>query len=114
VAQYFAALSVFWTPRGSSVLRSRLFEEAIMSDSQLLSSVFPLPAIERPACPKCQTRMMLARIMPALLGTTLRTFECSVCNHVLKTLAACEDTLWSGELNATVKRDVANLAQTSW
>jgi hypothetical protein len=36
--------------------------------------------------------MLLARIVPALLGTTLRTFECAACKHVLKTLAACENT----------------------
>jgi hypothetical protein len=35
--------------------------------------------------------MMLARIVPAFLGTELHTFECSFCNHVLKKLGACED-----------------------
>ena len=37
--------------------------------------------IQRPACPKCQTYMMLARIMPARLGFDLRTFECPRCDH---------------------------------
>jgi hypothetical protein len=35
--------------------------------------------------------MMLARIVPAFLGTDLRTFECAVCNHILKTLGARDD-----------------------
>jgi hypothetical protein len=61
---------------------------------QLLSSIAPLAAIERPACPKCQAQMMLARIVPAFSGTDLHTFECTLCNHVLKKLGACED--WRG------------------
>jgi hypothetical protein len=32
--------------------------------------------IERPRCPKCQGRMMLARIEPSPDGSDLRTFEC--------------------------------------
>jgi hypothetical protein len=62
-----------------------------MPESQLLSSFVPLAAIERPACPKCQAQMMLARIVPAFLGTDLHTFECTTCNHVLKTLGAHDD-----------------------
>jgi hypothetical protein len=38
--------------------------------------------------------MMLARIMPAFLGTDLHMFECIVCNHVLKTLGSHDD--WRG------------------
>jgi hypothetical protein len=38
-----------------------------MPQSQLLSSIVPLGAIERPACPKCHAQMMLARIVPAFL-----------------------------------------------
>jgi hypothetical protein len=30
--------------------------------------------------------MMLARIVPAFLGTDLHTFECNVCNHVVRSL----------------------------
>jgi hypothetical protein len=56
--------------------------------SQLLSSIVPPAAIERPGCPKCQARMMLTRIVPAFLGTDLHTFECTLCNHVLKRLGA--------------------------
>ena len=61
-----------------------------MPQPQLLSSIVPLAAIERPACPKCQAQMMLARIVPAFSGTDLHTFECTLCNHVLKKLGACE------------------------
>jgi hypothetical protein len=53
----------------------------------------PLAAIERPTCPKCQAQMMLARIMPAFLGTELHTFECTACNHVLETLCAYDGLL---------------------
>ena len=65
-----------------------------MSHPQLLSSIVPLAAIERPSCPKCQAQMLPARIVPAFLGTDLHTFECTLCNHVLKKLGACED--WRG------------------
>jgi len=68
-----------------------------MPQSQLLSSIVPLAAIERPACPKCQAQMMLAQIMPAFLGTDLRTFECRACNHVIKTLGAYDDPMQSRE-----------------
>jgi hypothetical protein len=62
-----------------------------MPNSQRLSSIVPLAAIERPACPKCQAQMTLARIMPAFVGTNLHAYECTVCNHVLKTLRAQDD-----------------------
>jgi hypothetical protein len=64
-----------------------------MPQSQLLSSIIALAAIERPACPKCRAQMMLARIVPAFSGTDLHTFECTLCNHVLKKLGACGDWL---------------------
>jgi hypothetical protein len=35
--------------------------------------------------------MMLVRIVPAFLGIDLHTFECTMCNHVLKTLGSHED-----------------------
>ena len=41
---------------------------------------------ERPRCPKCQGRMMLARIGPGPNGSDLRTFECPKCEHVEKRL----------------------------
>ena len=65
-----------------------------MPQPQPLSSIVPLGAIERPACPKCQAQMILARIVPAFSGTDVHTFECTLCNHVLKKLGACED--WRG------------------
>jgi hypothetical protein len=74
------------------VLRWRLFEGSMMPQPQLPSSIVPLAAIERPACPKCQAQMMLARIVPAFSGTDLHTFECTLCNHVLKKLGATAAT----------------------
>ena len=59
-----------------------------------LSSIVRLAAIERPACPRCRAQMMLARIVPAFVGTYLHRFGCAACNHVLETLAAhdnCRD-----------------------
>jgi hypothetical protein len=47
--------------------------------------------IERPRCPKCEGRMMLARIELDTNSSALRTFECSACEHVQKVLA--EDTV---------------------
>jgi hypothetical protein len=41
-----------------------------------------LASIERPRCPKCQTRMSLARIAPGPKGFDLHTFECGKCEHV--------------------------------
>ena len=43
--------------------------------------------IERPRCPKCQARMMLARIESGSAGSNLRTFECIKCEQVHKVLA---------------------------
>jgi transposase-like protein len=37
--------------------------------------------IHRPACPKCQTHMMIVRIMPASVGFSLRTFQCPKCDY---------------------------------
>ena len=62
-----------------------------MPQSQRLSSANPYVAIERPACRKCKAPMMLASIEPARAGVDLHTFECAICNHVLKTFAAYED-----------------------
>jgi hypothetical protein len=38
-------------------------------------------AIERPSCPKCGARMMLARIEPDEPNHDKRTFECSGCQN---------------------------------
>jgi hypothetical protein len=50
-----------------------------------------LLAIERPRCPKCQGRMMLARIKPGPNSSDVRTFECPKCEQVQKMLV--EDPL---------------------
>ena len=56
-----------------------------MPDSHYHSEPSLLP-IDRPRCPKCQGRMMLAHIEPGPNGSDLRTFECPKCEHVHKTL----------------------------
>ena len=77
-----------------------------MPRSQPLSSVIPFVAIERPACPKCKARMMLASIEPARSGIDLYTFECAVCNQVLTTLAAYEDPMKSKGLGRWLQGDL--------
>ena len=52
--------------------------------------------IERPRCPKCQNRMMLARIEPGANRSDLRTFECPKCEYVHKMLV--EDPLKSSHI----------------
>jgi transposase-like protein len=39
--------------------------------------------IERPRCPKCSNRMMLAKTSPISSGYDSHTFECANCNHTL-------------------------------
>jgi hypothetical protein len=87
-------------------VRSRQFEGSIMLQSQSLSSIIPFVAIERPACPKCQARMLLARIAPVRLGVDLHTFECEVCDHVLETLTACEDPMQSKIVGRWIQGDL--------
>lgn len=53
-----------------------------MSQSLWSSLGISISSLERPRCPNCQTRMMLARIAPGPSGYDLRTFECAKCNHV--------------------------------
>ena len=77
-----------------------------MPRSQRLSSPIPLIAFERPACPKCKAAMMLASIEPARPGVDLHTFECAVCNHILKTLAAYEDPMTSKGLGRWIQGDL--------
>jgi hypothetical protein len=38
-----------------------------------------LTRIERPRCPKCRIRMMLAGVEPSFAGPDLWTFECPKC-----------------------------------
>jgi hypothetical protein len=63
-----------------------------MSDYHSHSEPSLLP-IERPRCPNCQGRMMLARIEPGPNHSDLRTFECPTCRHMHKMLV--EDPLKS-------------------
>ena len=42
--------------------------------------------IDRPRCPKCPGRMMLARIEPGPAHSDLRIFECPKCEHVQRVL----------------------------
>jgi hypothetical protein len=46
--------------------------------------------IERPRCPKCQNRMLLARIMPGPKGYDLRNFECDKCDQVVTRTVATD------------------------
>jgi DNA-directed RNA polymerase subunit RPC12/RpoP len=41
----------------------------------------PLSHFERPSCPRCGTRMMLARIEADKPDYDKRTFECPECQH---------------------------------
>ena len=77
-----------------------------MPGSQRLSSAIPPIAFERPACPKCKAPMMLASIEPARPGADLHTFECAVCNHIRKTLAAYEDPMTSKGLGRWIQGDL--------
>jgi hypothetical protein len=77
-----------------------------MSQSQLLSYIVPFVEIERPACPKCQAQMLLARIVPARLGIDIHRFECAACDHVLRTLAAYEDSMKSRALGRWLEGDL--------
>jgi len=77
-----------------------------MPQSRRLSSVIPFVAIERPACPKCRARMMLASIMPAHAGVDLQTFECAICHHELKTLVAYQDPMKSRGLGRWLQGDL--------
>ena len=43
----------------------------------------PLTPIERPGCPKCKTKMMLARSTRGRAGFELQSFDCPKCEHVI-------------------------------
>jgi len=77
-----------------------------MSRSQLLWSIAPLVEIECPTCPVCQGQMLLNRIAPACRGIDLHTFECAVCDHLLKTLTAYEDPMKSRALGRWLEGDL--------
>jgi hypothetical protein len=78
-----------------------------MTQSQGLSSVIPFAAIRRPACPNCRAQMMLVSIEPARArGVDLHTFECAVCNQVLKDLCTHEDPMKSKGLGRWLLGDL--------
>jgi hypothetical protein len=78
-----------------------------MPQSQRLSSAIPFVALERPACPKCKAQMMLVSIEPVRACVVdLHTFECAVCNQVLKTFAAYEDPIKSKGLGRWLQGDL--------
>jgi hypothetical protein len=64
----------------------------------------PIP-IERPKCPRCRTRMLLARRIQISIGSEKRTFDCPKCSFIQTQIA--DDPLksktgWlSGELGRT-------------
>jgi len=77
-----------------------------MPQSQRLSSVIPFAAIGHPACPKCKAAMMLVSIELAGPGVDLQTFECAICNCLLKTPAAYEDPMKSKGLGRWLQGDL--------
>jgi hypothetical protein len=77
-----------------------------MPQSQRLSSVLPFAAIGRPACPKCKAPMMLVSIELTGPGVDLHTFECAMCNCLLKTRAAYEDPMKSKGLGRWLQGDL--------
>lgn len=78
-------------PVSGSVLCTRLIERAPhMFGSHALPIGSPPSAIERPRCPYCQTRAMLARVAPGPAGYQLRTFECPKCDRVQRTLVVSD------------------------
>jgi hypothetical protein len=54
-----------------------------------VSHEFDPSPIDRPRCPRCQSRMTLALIAPGPRGYDLHAFECAACDHTctLTTLA---------------------------
>jgi uncharacterized protein YlaI len=71
------------------------------SHTHIIRTLLP---IERPLCPKCQGRLMPARIEPGPNGADLRTFECPNCEHVPQRLV--EDPMKSGNagwINSALK-----------
>jgi phage FluMu protein Com len=77
-----------------------------MPQPQRPPSVAPFVAIQRPACPRCKAAMMLASIESAHPGVDLHTFECAICNHVLKSLAAYADPMKSKGLGRWLQGDL--------
>lgn len=90
-----AASPLFGDYGWPGVSRSRLSERSnAMTD---YPAAIPLLAIRELRCPKCRTRMTLARISPGPTGFELRTFDCAKCNHVEK-IAIASDPVKSGDV----------------
>jgi hypothetical protein len=53
--------------------------------------------IQRPLCPACQTRTMLARITPGPSGFDIRTFECPACGTAHQRVVELVDPMKSFE-----------------
>ncbi len=53
--------------------------------------------IQRPPCPACQTRTMLARITPGPAGFDIRTFECTACHTIHRSVVSLIDPMKSTE-----------------
>src|ERR1700689_109320 len=85
-----------------------------MPQPQPPPSAIPFVAIQRPACPKCKAAMMLASIEPAHPGVDLHTFECAICNHILKTLAAYADPMKSRDLGRWLQGDLHHRRMGLW
>jgi hypothetical protein len=67
-----------------------------MSDEQVRGTFgLPYSNMDRPPCPKCPSRMSLARIMSGPKGYDKRTFECTKCHHV-ETLTVAYDPMKGG------------------
>jgi hypothetical protein len=62
------------------------------------SSAIPPIAIQRPACSRCKSPMMLVGVEPERPGVDLHTFKCAVCGHGLTALGAYEDPMHSKAL----------------
>jgi len=93
-------------PVTESVALPPICGEALMTQSQGLSSAIPPAPFERPTCPRCKAPMMLVSIEPERPGVDLDTFQCAVCNHVLTTLAAHEDPMHSKALGRWLLGDL--------
>jgi hypothetical protein len=65
--------------------------------SRVAMSTSSPTAVERPLCPKCKRRMMLARIRPSGGGIELRSFECPNCKAELTLEEPGQDSLKAAE-----------------
>lgn len=60
-----------------------------------------LTAIDRPRCPRCQSRMDLRTVAPGPHATEARTFECEKCGG-LKVVTIPQDPLHSETYNSMI------------